>query len=123
MLGHGGATCASDLIDDFVRDTRIRPVTVHGSAKVVDHDRSAPSRELNRIQAADASTRSRHDDDLSIEVDHVRLPASTFASGTRWPKWQSSASISCAVCYPRSGSHCTPLICPPPSTKRVLPVT
>ena len=75
---HGRPARGGDLFDDLVRHGRVGAFTVHGSAEVVDHHRCAATRQLDRVEAAEAPPRAGDYRDLTFEVDHVPLPVRTL---------------------------------------------
>ena len=68
---HCRAAGSGDLRDDLVRDGRVGAVTVHGPAEVIDHHRCAATRQLDRVEAAEAPPRAGDHRNLAFEVDHV----------------------------------------------------
>ena len=68
---HRHTTRTLDLLDDPVGDAGVCAVAVHGSAEVVHDDGRAAPRQLESVEAPEASARSGDDGDLAGEVDHA----------------------------------------------------
>jgi hypothetical protein len=73
VRSHRHAARKLDLPDDPVGDAPVSSVPMHGSTDIVHHHRRATSCQLEGVEPAEASPRSRDDGDLALEVDHARL--------------------------------------------------
>ena len=71
-VGDGFASGSGDLVDDALgRAAAAGGRAVEPDADVVDHHTGALGGERQRVRAADAAARSRHDDHAAVKQSHI----------------------------------------------------